>query len=56
MFMHLKKMIIFNLERFDMMKQLGCYYLVCIESSDEVVACATLIVEHKFLHNCGQVK
>ncbi|KAG2220165.1 hypothetical protein INT45_013863 [Circinella minor] len=41
-------------ERFDTMKQLGCYYLVCIESLGEVVACATLIVEHKFLHNCGQ--
>ncbi|KAI9260678.1 acyl-CoA N-acyltransferase [Phascolomyces articulosus] len=41
-------------ERFDMMQRMGCYYLVCIEALDEIVACATLIVEHKFLHSCGQ--
>ncbi|KAI9319802.1 glucosamine 6-phosphate N-acetyltransferase-like protein [Dichotomocladium elegans] len=41
-------------ERFDLMKRLGTYFLVCIETSNTIVACATLIVEHKFLHHCGQ--
>lgn len=42
-------------ERFDLMKRMGCYYVICIEASDRIVACATLIVEHKFLHGCSQV-
>ncbi|KAI9470469.1 glucosamine 6-phosphate N-acetyltransferase-like protein [Zychaea mexicana] len=41
-------------ERFDLMKRMGCYFVVCVEAVDEIVACATLIVEHKFLHECGQ--
>ncbi|KAI7877232.1 acyl-CoA N-acyltransferase [Lichtheimia hyalospora FSU 10163] len=40
--------------RFDLMKRLGTYYIVCIEAEGVIVACATLIVEHKFLHECGQ--
>ncbi|ORZ01459.1 acyl-CoA N-acyltransferase [Syncephalastrum racemosum] len=41
-------------ERFDVMKRTGNYFLVCIEAEDRIVACATLILEHKFLHDCGQ--
>ncbi|KAI8149344.1 glucosamine 6-phosphate N-acetyltransferase-like protein [Fennellomyces sp. T-0311] len=41
-------------ERFDVMKRMGCYFLVCVEALGEIVGCATLIVEHKFLHACGQ--
>lgn len=41
--------------RFDLMKHVGTYYIVCIETEGIIVACATLIVEHKFLHECGQV-
>lgn len=37
------------------MKRAGTYYIVCIEAEGIIVACATLIVEHKFLHECGQV-
>ncbi|CDS13841.1 hypothetical protein LRAMOSA06015 [Lichtheimia ramosa] len=40
--------------RFDLMKHVGTYYIVCIETEGMIVACATLIVEHKFLHECGQ--
>lgn len=43
-------------ERFDVMKRTGNYFLVCIEAEDRIVACATLILEHKFLHGCGQVR
>ena len=43
-------------ERFDVMKKTGNYFLVCIEAEDRIVACATLILEHKFLHGCGQVR
>ncbi|KAL0079708.1 acyl-CoA N-acyltransferase [Phycomyces blakesleeanus] len=41
-------------ERFDLMQNLGSYYLIVIEDNDRIVACATLIIEYKLLHGCGK--
>lgn len=46
---------IFVAERFDLMKRQGTFFVICIEAEETIVACATLIVEYKFLHSCGQV-
>lgn len=39
------------------MKAAGGYYIVVIEDiySGKIIACATLVVEQKFIHNCGVV-
>lgn len=37
------------------MKRQGTIFVICIEAEGAIVACATLIVEFKFLHACGQV-
>lgn len=39
------------------MKTAGSYYVVVIEdiNSGKVIACATLVVEQKFIHNCSLV-
>lgn len=37
------------------MKRQGTFFVICIEAEGAIVACATLIVEFKFLHACGQV-
>lgn len=43
------------LNRFYSMKTAGGYYVVVIEdtNSGKVIACATLVVEQKFIHNCS---
>ncbi|XP_076656600.1 glucosamine 6-phosphate N-acetyltransferase [Halictus rubicundus] len=43
------------LKRFHTMKSTGTYYIVVVEdlSTGKVVASATLVVELKFIHNCG---
>ncbi|EFN85541.1 probable glucosamine 6-phosphate N-acetyltransferase [Harpegnathos saltator] len=43
------------LNRFYNMKAAGGYYIVVIEDiyTGKVIACATLVVEQKFIHNCG---
>ncbi|KAL1934057.1 hypothetical protein VTP01DRAFT_6239 [Rhizomucor pusillus] len=43
------------LARFDLMKRQGTFFVICIEAEGAIVACATLIVEFKFLHACGQI-
>lgn len=45
------------LDRFYSMKSAGGYYVVVIEdtNSGKVIACATLVVEQKFIHNCSLV-
>jgi len=39
------------------MKTAGGYYVVVIEdvNSGKVIACASLVVEQKFIHNCSLV-
>ncbi|KAL0133350.1 hypothetical protein PUN28_000832 [Cardiocondyla obscurior] len=43
------------LNRFYSMKAAGGYYIVVIEdvNSGKVIACASLVVEQKFIHNCS---
>jgi len=43
------------LNRFYSMKTAGGYYVVVIEdvNSGKVIACASLVVEQKFIHNCS---
>ncbi|XP_011707245.1 PREDICTED: probable glucosamine 6-phosphate N-acetyltransferase [Wasmannia auropunctata] len=43
------------LNRFYSMKSAGGYYVVVIEDviSGKVIACATLVLEQKFIHNCS---
>jgi glucosamine-phosphate N-acetyltransferase len=44
------------LERFDVLKQVGTSFIIVMEQDDgRVVASATLLLEHKFLHDCGNV-
>lgn len=40
------------------MKTAGGYYVVVIEdvNSGKVIACASLVVEQKFIHNCCLVR
>ncbi|KAJ2958394.1 hypothetical protein NQZ79_g6028 [Umbelopsis isabellina] len=46
-----------SLERFDFLKSTKTYFTTVIEDtrSELVVACATLLVEYKFLHECGKI-
>lgn len=39
------------------MKQTGDYYNVVVEDThvNQVIATATLIIEHKFIHSCAKV-
>ncbi|KAG2192153.1 hypothetical protein INT46_007685 [Mucor plumbeus] len=39
--------------RFDLLKQKGSTFIIVIEEDDKIVACATLMVEYKFLRECG---
>jgi glucosamine-phosphate N-acetyltransferase len=42
--------------RFDLIKKSGSYYITVIEDENkEIIASATLLVEHKFLHECGNI-
>lgn len=44
-----------SLDRFDLLKQQGTAYIVVIEEDSRIVASATLLVEYKFLRECGLV-
>lgn len=39
------------------MKTAGGYYIIVIEdpNTEKVIACATLAIEQKFIHNCSVV-
>ncbi|KAI8374716.1 acyl-CoA N-acyltransferase [Radiomyces spectabilis] len=41
-------------EQFNMMKRQESYYIIVVEQRERIVACATLVVEHKFLHGCSK--
>lgn len=47
----------FILGRFARMKANGDYYVTVIEDTrkNEIIGTATLVVEHKFIHECGTV-
>ncbi|KAL9537640.1 hypothetical protein MBANPS3_011593 [Mucor bainieri] len=42
-------------DRFNLLKQQGSTYIVVIEEDNRIVASATLLVEYKFLRECGIV-
>ncbi|KAI9480405.1 MAG: acyl-CoA N-acyltransferase [Benjaminiella poitrasii] len=42
-------------QRFDLLKRNETCFIVVVEKQNCVVACATLLVEHKFLHECSNV-
>ncbi|XP_069773114.1 glucosamine 6-phosphate N-acetyltransferase isoform X2 [Narcine bancroftii] len=46
----------FNREKFERMKQTGDYYNIVIEDTHvgQIIATATLIIEHKFIHTCAK--
>ena len=41
--------------RFETMKKSKVHYITVIEYAARIVACATLVVEQKFIHSCGNV-
>ncbi|MEJ1280169.1 glucosamine-phosphate N-acetyltransferase 1 [Cricetulus griseus] len=45
-----------NKETFERMKKSGDYYVTVVEdvTLGEIVATATLIIEHKFIHSCAK--
>lgn len=44
-------------ENFEHMKRTGDYYIIVVEDTQlgQIVATATLILEHKFIHSCAKV-
>uniref|UniRef100_A0A3Q3JEJ6 Glucosamine 6-phosphate N-acetyltransferase n=1 Tax=Monopterus albus TaxID=43700 RepID=A0A3Q3JEJ6_MONAL len=46
----------FSREKFDHMKKTGDYYVIVVEDINlrQIVATATLITEHKFIHSCAK--
>lgn len=44
-------------ERFAKMRGSGDYYVTVIEDTrkNEIIGAATLVIEHKFIHDCGEV-
>lgn len=49
-------LLIVNVDRFDLLKKSGSTYITVIEDENkEIIASATLLIEHKFLHECGSV-
>ncbi len=44
-------------EKFEHMKKTGDYYVVVVEDTNlgQIVATASLIIEHKFIHSCAKV-
>jgi len=49
--------IFFAVETFDVMKNYGTYYIIVIEDKEfnKIVASGSLILEKKFIHDCGHV-
>lgn len=46
-----------NVGRFHKMKYSGDYYVTVIEDTrmNQLIGSATLVIEHKFIHGCGNV-
>lgn len=44
-------------EKFEHMKKTGDYYIIVVEDTNlgQIVATATLITEHKYIHACAKV-
>lgn len=50
-------LLLHNIGRFAKMKVSGDYFVTVIEDtrSNAIIGSATLVVEHKFIHECGSV-
>lgn len=48
---------LYNIGRFHKMKYSGDYYVTVIEDTriNKLIGSATLVIEHKFIHDCGNV-